>query len=81
MDDFCDDLKNDLMYGKGKQLSKDRFLMASGAKLFFYDSESIRQEFEEYGLTDFSEMDEPVKFSENKPPLKFTVVKCGSSPQ
>ncbi|GHV58710.1 methyltransferase [Bacteroidia bacterium] len=68
--------KNDSLYGKGKQLSKNRFLMTSGAKLFFYDSESIKQEFREYGLIDFSEMDEPVKFLENNPPLKFTVVKC-----
>ncbi|MDR1632354.1 MAG: class I SAM-dependent methyltransferase, partial [Dysgonamonadaceae bacterium] len=68
--------KNDSMYGKGKQLSKNRFLMTSGAKLFFYDSESIRREFGEYGLTDFSEMDEPVKLLKNNPSLKFTVVKC-----
>ncbi|GHV05866.1 methyltransferase [Bacteroidia bacterium] len=68
--------KNDSLYGKGKPLSKNRFLMTSGAKLFFYDSESIEQEFREYGLIDFSEMDESVKFLENNPPLKFTVVKC-----
>ncbi|GHT58426.1 methyltransferase [Bacteroidia bacterium] len=68
--------KNDSLYGKGKPLSKNRFLMTSGAKLFFYDSESIKQEFREYGLMDFSEMDEPVKFLENKSPLRFTVVKC-----
>ncbi|MDR0395098.1 MAG: class I SAM-dependent methyltransferase [Tannerella sp.] len=68
--------KNDSMYGKGKPLSKNRFLMTSGAKLFFYDAESVRREFGAYGLADFSEIDEPVKFSKNSPPLKFTVVKC-----
>jgi SAM-dependent methyltransferase len=68
--------KNDSMYGKGKPLSESRFLMASGAKLFFYDSESIKREFGKYGLTDFLEMDEPVKYLENNPSMKFTIVKC-----
>jgi 2-polyprenyl-3-methyl-5-hydroxy-6-metoxy-1,4-benzoquinol methylase len=68
--------KDDSMYGKGKQLSKNRFLMSSGAKLFFYDSNSIKQEFGKYGLVEFSKMDEPIKFERNHPPLKFTVVKC-----
>ncbi|MDR0421574.1 MAG: class I SAM-dependent methyltransferase [Proteiniphilum sp.] len=68
--------KNDSMYGKGKRLSKDRFLMTSGAKLFFYDAESVGREFGAYGLADFSEVDESVKSSRNCPPMKFTVVKC-----
>jgi SAM-dependent methyltransferase len=68
--------KNDSMYGKGRQLSRNRFLMSSGAKLFFYDSDSIQREFGKYGLVEFPEMEEPIKFKENHPPLKFTVVKC-----
>lgn len=68
--------KDDSMHGKGRQLSKNRFLMPTGAKLFFYDSDSIKQEFGRYGLVEFSEMDEPVKIKGNHPFLKFTVVKC-----
>jgi len=68
--------QDDSMYGKGKQLSKNRFLMSSGARLFFYDSDSIKQEFGKYGLVEFLKMDEPIKFAGNHPPLKFTVVKC-----
>ncbi len=68
--------KNDPMYGKGKQLSKDRFDMPSGAKLFFYDPDSIKREFGNYGLTDFSEIDEPIKFKQDHPPMKFTIVIC-----
>jgi SAM-dependent methyltransferase len=68
--------KNDSMYGSGRALSKDRFEMPSGVRLFFYDSDSIRREFGNYGLTDFSEIDEPVKFMPNHPPMKFTIVKC-----
>ncbi|MDR1339969.1 MAG: class I SAM-dependent methyltransferase, partial [Prevotellaceae bacterium] len=68
--------KNDPMYGSGRELSKDRFEMTSGVNLFFYDSDSIRQEFGNYGLPDFSEIDEPVKFMPHHPPMKFTIVKC-----
>lgn len=64
------------MFGKGKQLSKDRFEIMKGVKMFFYDSDSIRQEFEKYGLVEFLEIDEPSKNMENKPPLKFTIIKC-----
>ncbi|MDR1153572.1 MAG: class I SAM-dependent methyltransferase [Bacteroidales bacterium] len=68
--------KNDSLYGKGKQLSKDRFDMPHGVKLFFYDPDSVRREFGNYGLAGFSEIDEPVKFKENHPPMKFTIVIC-----
>jgi SAM-dependent methyltransferase len=68
--------KNDSMYGSGRELSMDWFEMPSGVKLFFYDSDSIKQEFGNYGLTDFSEIDEPVKFMQNHLPMKFTIVKC-----
>jgi SAM-dependent methyltransferase len=64
------------MFGKGKQLSKDRFETMKGVKIFFYDSESIKREFEKYGLIEFSEIDEPVKNMENKPPVKFLIIKC-----
>ncbi len=68
--------KNDSMYGKGEQVSKDRFDMLNGAKLFFYDPDSIRREFGNYGLTGFSEIDEPMKFKKDHPPMKFTIIIC-----
>jgi SAM-dependent methyltransferase len=68
--------KNDPMYGSGRELSRDRFEMPSGVNLFFYDADSIRQEFGNYGLMDFSGIDEPVKFMPNHPPMKFTLIKC-----
>lgn len=64
------------MFGKGKQLSKDRFETMKGVKLFFYDSDSIKRDFEKYGLIEFSEIDEPAKNMENKPPIKFIIIKC-----
>ncbi|AOY77711.1 class I SAM-dependent methyltransferase [Clostridium formicaceticum] len=64
------------MFGKGKQLSRDRFEIIKGVKMFFYDSDSIKREFGKYGLIEISEIDEPNKKIENKPPLNFIVVKC-----
>ncbi len=68
--------KNDSMYRKGKQISKDRFDIPNGAKLFFYDPDSIKREFGNYGLTGFSEIDEPIKFRKDHPPMRFTIVIC-----
>ncbi|TLS51834.1 class I SAM-dependent methyltransferase [Paenibacillus antri] len=64
------------MYGKGKRLGKDYFEIMEGVKMFFYDSDSIKQEFGTYGLIEVSEIVEPHKNMENKPPFKFTMVKC-----
>lgn len=68
------------MYGNGKQLSKDRFEVIKGLNVFFYDLVSIKQEFENYGLIEFSEIDEPIKHMENEPPLKCILVKCKKMP-
>lgn len=64
------------MFGNGRFLSKDRYEMQKGLNVFFYDSESVRQEFKEYGLVEFHEIDEPIKHLENEPPLKLLFVKC-----
>ncbi|MCM3569265.1 bifunctional 2-polyprenyl-6-hydroxyphenol methylase/3-demethylubiquinol 3-O-methyltransferase UbiG [Neobacillus mesonae] len=64
------------MYGKGKQLGKDFFETKDGVKMFFYDSDSIKQEFGKYGLMEISEVIEPHKDNTNKPPFKFIMVKC-----
>ncbi|HZJ83966.1 MAG TPA: class I SAM-dependent methyltransferase, partial [Syntrophomonadaceae bacterium] len=68
--------KESQMYGKGKQLGENYFEISEGMKLFFYDSDSIKQEFGEYGLIESSEIVEPHKNAENKPPFKFIIVKC-----
>ena len=68
--------KKDSLYAKGKPVSKERFEVMKGAKLFFYDTESIKKEFGKYGLVDFIEIDEPMKFTDNSPSMKFTLIKC-----
>ncbi len=64
------------MYGKGKKLGKDYFEITEGIKMFFYDSNTIKQEFGKYGLVEFTEIIEPHKNNEKKPPFKFLMIKC-----
>jgi len=64
------------MFGKGKQLDKDYFEIMDGLKMFFYDADSIEEEFGKYGLMEISEIVEPHKNAENKPPFKFLMIKC-----
>ena len=64
------------MYGKGRQLGKDYFEIMEGVKMFFYDADSVRQEFGQYGLAEVSEIVEPHKHMANKPPFTFTMVTC-----
>jgi len=64
------------MFGKGKKLDKDYFEIMEGVKMFFYDADSIKQDFEKYGLIEFSKIAEPNKNMKNKPSIPFIMVKC-----
>jgi SAM-dependent methyltransferase len=64
------------MYGNGRLLSKDRYELMKGLKVFFYDSESVKQEFQGFGLIDYQEIDEPIKHMDSETPLKCILVKC-----
>jgi SAM-dependent methyltransferase len=64
------------MYGNGKQLSKDRFEIMNGLKVYFYDSDSVKKEFAEFGLTEFKDMNEPIKHMMGQEPLKCKLVIC-----
>ncbi|SFM00267.1 class I SAM-dependent methyltransferase [Pelosinus propionicus] len=64
------------MFGRGKQLGKDYFEIMDGVKMFFYDSDSIKQDFGKYGLIEFSNIVEPHKDVENKPSFTFIMVTC-----
>ncbi|EIJ43993.1 methyltransferase family protein [Beggiatoa alba B18LD] len=54
-------------YGQGKQISKDRFEMFGGVKIFFYDRKTIKEEFGNTGLFEVTEV------TENYP---FYLIKC-----
>ena len=49
-------------YGTGRFLSTDRYEIHPGIEIFFYDRDSIRDEFGEYGLIDLIEVDEKFPF-------------------
>lgn len=68
--------KNSPNYGIGTQIGKDRFEATRGAKIFFYDNESVQEEFGEYGLTDFFEIEEPNKTMPGKSSFRFIIIKC-----
>lgn len=57
-------------YGQGTQIGKDRFEMFGGAKIFFYDRETIEEEFGSSGLFEITEVEE------NFP---FYLIKCRKS--
>lgn len=54
-------------YGQGTLISKDRYEMFGGVKMFFYDRESIHAEFDQAGLFEIAEV------TENYP---FFLIKC-----
>jgi hypothetical protein len=64
------------MYGKGIELSKDRFKTAHGVNLFFYDEESIEKEFGRYGLMEAKEISEPAIPIGDRPSQKFWQITC-----
>lgn len=49
-------------YGKGKFISKDRYEIFEGVKMFFYDMESIHTEFGKAGLFEITEVNENFPF-------------------
>ncbi len=54
-------------FGKGELISKDRYEFHKGAKIFYYDKESVKAEFEKFGLFEIIEV------SENQP---MYLIKC-----
>lgn len=49
-------------YGKGKFISKDRYEIFEGVKMYFYDRESIQEEFGKAGLFEITEVTESFPF-------------------
>jgi SAM-dependent methyltransferase len=64
------------MYGKGRKLGEDYFEIMEGVKMFFYEKDSIKRDFGDCGLVEISEIVEPHKNAEDKPPFPFTVITC-----
>lgn len=45
-------------FGKGKRIEKDRYELHHGAKIFYYDRESVKTEFNDFGLFEINEVNE-----------------------
>lgn len=67
---------NTSMFGIGKKISNNRFRIQTGLDVFFYDSDSIIKEFAPYGLIECKEIQEPIKFMTNQPPIKLMSITC-----
>jgi SAM-dependent methyltransferase len=63
-------------FGSGKWLSKDRYEIAAGLKVFFYDDRSVMNEFARFGLVSCRDIEEPVKFMKGHEPLKLKLIIC-----
>ena len=68
--------KNDERYGNSKEITKDTFKTQHGVTLFFYDPDSIVDEFGNYGLIETREISEPANNTGNKPSQQFWQVVC-----
>ena len=60
-------------YGVGENLGKDLFKTKDGVELFFYDEESIKEEFERFGLVEAAIVEES---SDGKPVTNFWKIVC-----
>lgn len=64
------------LFGNGKLVSYNRFMLEKGLTVFFYDLPSIEKEFAPYKIVECCEIDEPVKHLPNEEPMKFWKVVC-----
>ena len=64
------------LYGKGKLISNNRFKIDNGLSVYFYDNDSIEKEFQNFGLEEYMEIDEPIQHLKDEPPIKCYYVIC-----
>ena len=62
----------------GIEISKTAIELAkeNGINMYFYDADSIKEDFGKYGLEEFKEIEDPNKATPNKRSIKFTMIKC-----
>lgn len=68
--------KMDFRYKQGIEVSKDTFEPWSGLTLYFYDSDSIKSDFGNYGLIDAEVISEPKMDMVDKPSQRFWYIVC-----
>ena len=63
-------------YGKGKEVAPDTFEIGKGAQIFFYQDKTVVKDFQEYGLTNFFELEEPNTAASNGSSSTFILIIC-----
>ena len=64
------------LYGSGRFLSKDRYEISKGLKVYFYDNIGVAKEFLNFGMVECKEIEEPIKYIEGQEPIKLIQVIC-----
>ncbi len=64
------------LFGEGRLISSNRFKLSNGLKVYFYNEESIENEFSRFGLVSYEAFDEPVKFLPDEKPINCFRVIC-----
>jgi len=64
------------MFAKGKLISKDRYKIMKGLNVFFYDHKSVEKEFQNFGLVEYREFEEPIKHLKDANPISCFLVTC-----
>jgi len=63
-------------YGSGRYISKDRYKIPNGLKVYFYDAISLSKEFSDFGIFECNEIIEPIKYLEGNQSIKLLYVIC-----
>jgi len=64
------------MYGKGTFISEHYYELQPGLNMFFYNKQTIQNEFHLYGLLDIIDIVEPHTLAKDKPPFPFYLIIC-----
>ena len=66
----------DAAYGRGDRLGEHYFESPHGVRLYFYDEETIVNDFLDYGLIEADEVDDPKESQDGRPSRRFWWVVC-----
>lgn len=72
--------KKSNMYGQGKYISSDRYQLQKGLNVYFYDLNSVKAEFKDYGLINAYEYIEPIDQGLKTLPLNCIYIQCQKRP-
>jgi SAM-dependent methyltransferase len=68
--------KKDAKYGEGVEIVKNTFETPDGVRLFFYDLESVKSEFGNYGLIEAREITQPPNNKAHEIIQRFWYITC-----